>query len=176
MTTTPTTPAPAVTVRRAGPADAATVDTLVREIAEHEDSLADVRVTAAGWTRLLDRDDVVVLLVERDGSPLGYVSAVRRLHLWTGGDVLAVDDVFVRPGERSRGLGRRLLTAMAAHADPDGLLVTWGVEPENGRAQAFYAGLGARLRDKVVAGWAPEAYRRALADDAAARRVAEVTR
>ncbi|MBX9245617.1 GNAT family N-acetyltransferase [Actinotalea ferrariae] len=164
MTTSPSATAvpagaPTVTIRRAVPADAATVQTLVLEIAAHEGDTEHVRVTAERWQQLLERDDVVVLLAERDGRALGYTSAVRRLHLWTGGDVLAVDDVYVRPGERSNGLGRRLLTAMAAVAEPEGLLLTWGVEPENTGAQRFYAGLGATLRDKVIAGWAPAAYR-----------------
>ena len=44
-----------------------------------------------------------------------------------------------------------------------GLTLTWGVEPENTRAQWFYVRLGATLRDKVVAGWAPEAYRQVVA-------------
>ncbi len=149
-----------VTLRRATPVDADTVHTLVLEIAAHEGDLEHVHVTPARWAELLQRDDVVVLLAERGGRALGYTSAVRRLHLWTGGDLLAVDDVFVRPGERSAGLGRRLLTAMARVAEPDGLTLTWGVEPDNTRAQSFYAGLGATLRDKVVAGWAPAAYRR----------------
>ncbi len=155
-----------VTIRRAVPADAATVQTLVLEIAAHEGDTEHVHVTADRWEQLLERDDVVVLLAERAGRVLGYTSAVRRLHLWTGGDVLAVDDVYVRPGERSQGLGRRLLTAMAAHAEPEGLLLTWGVEPENTAAQRFYAGLGATLRDKVVAGWTPAAYRPLVAASA----------
>jgi GNAT superfamily N-acetyltransferase len=140
------------TIRRATPADAATVHTLVLEIAAHEGDLDHVQVTPGQWSRLLRRADVVVLLAERDGTALGYTSAVRRLHLWTGGDLLAVDDVYVRPGERSAGLGRRLLAAMARYAAPEGLSVTWGVEPENVRAQQFYSGLGAGLRAKVVAG------------------------
>lgn len=161
MTPTPT--AGAVTVRRATPDDAATVHTLVLEIAAHEGDLEHVHVTPGRWAELLRRDDVVVLLAERDGHALGYTSAVRRLHLWTGGDLVAVDDVYVRPGERSAGVGRRLLTAMARHAAaPEGLTLTWGVEPENARAQRFYAGLGATLRAKVVAGWAPPAYRTLL--------------
>lgn len=121
-----------------------------------------MRVTPDRWAGLLDRDDVLVLLAERDGRAVGYVSAVRRLHLWSGGDVLAVDDVYVRPGERSAGVGRRLLTATAAHVAPEGLTITWGVEPGNTRAQWFYVRLGATLRDKVVAGWTPQAYRQLL--------------
>jgi ribosomal protein S18 acetylase RimI-like enzyme len=152
----------AVTLRRATRTDAAVVHRLVLEIAAHEGDLAHVHVTPEGWAGLLERDDVVVVLAERDGEALGYASAVRRLHLWTGGDLLAVDDVYVRPGERSAGLGRRLLTEMARVAAPESLTVTWGVEPDNVRAQKFYAGLGATLRDKVVAGWAPDVYRRLL--------------
>jgi GNAT superfamily N-acetyltransferase len=158
-----------VVIRRATPADAATVHTLVLEIAAHEDSVQHVHVTAQGWADLLERTDVVVLLAERASRALGYTSAVRRLHLWTGGDVLAVDDVYVRPGERSAGLGRRLLTAIAAIAEPDGLTLTWGVEPENTRAQWFYVRLGATLRNKVVAGWTPQAYRQVMAAEEADR-------
>ena len=33
---------------------------------------------------MLARPDVLVLVAERDGVPAGYVSAVRRLHLWLG--------------------------------------------------------------------------------------------
>ena len=162
MTTAPpatTAPSTGVTVRRAAPAAPATVHRLVPEIAAHEDAPDHVHVTAERWAELLRRDDVVVLLAERDGAALGYTSAVRRLHLWSGGDLVAVDDVYVRPGERSAGVGRRLLTAMATLvAAPEQLTLTWGVEPENVRAQHFYAGLGATLRPKVLAGWAPTAY------------------
>ena len=52
---------------------------------------------------------------------------------------------------------------MASLADPDGLTLTWGVEPENTRAQWFYVRLGATLRDKVVASWVAQAYRQAIA-------------
>lgn len=156
--------AEAVTLRRATSTDAAVVHRLVLEIAAHEGDLDHVHVTPERWVELLQRDDVVVVLAERDGQALGYTSAVRRLHLWTGGDLLAVDDVYVRPGERSAGLGRRLLTEMARVAAAEALTVTWGVEPDNVRAQKFYAGLGATLRDKVVAGWAPDAYRLLLAE------------
>jgi ribosomal protein S18 acetylase RimI-like enzyme len=151
-----------VTVRRATPADAGTVQTLVLEIARHEGCLDHVHVTRDSWVELLDRGDVIVLLAERAGHALGYTSAVRRLHLWSGQDVLAVDDVYVRAGERSAGVGRRLLTAMATFAHPDDLTLTWGVEPENTRAQWFYVRLGATLHDKVLARWTPDAYRQLL--------------
>ena len=166
MTGTSTTdPARTATgIRRAAPADADEVAAMVREIAEHEDQSAHVHVDEALWRTLLGRPDVAVLLAERDGAAVGYVSAVRRLHLWTGGDVLALDDLFVRPGNRSGGVGRRLMTALAALAAPEQLLIRWGVEVDNVDAQRSYRRLGATLRQKVVAAWPPAAYA-----DAAAR-------
>ncbi|NYJ07048.1 GNAT family N-acetyltransferase [Petropleomorpha daqingensis] len=147
-----------VAIRAAESSDAPVVAAMVREIAEHEDQSAHVHVDEGLWRSLLGRPDVTVLLAERDGTAVGYVSAVRRLHLWTGGDVLALDDLFVRPGSRSDGVGRQLMKALTEVAAPDRLVITWGVEPDNVDAQRFYRRLGARLRDKVLASWSPDAY------------------
>ncbi|SCF04331.1 Ribosomal protein S18 acetylase RimI [Micromonospora viridifaciens] len=147
-----------VTIRPAFPADAATVDVLVREIATHEDDAAHVTVTVDGWRSLLGRSDVSVLLAERAGEPLGYVSALRRVHLWSGRDILALDDLWVRASARDAGVGRALMLALARTAADDGLVIRWEVKPENVGAQRFYRRLGARLFTKVIAGWRPESY------------------
>ncbi|MCW3816619.1 GNAT family N-acetyltransferase [Micromonospora sp. DR5-3] len=148
----------AVTIRPAGPADASTVDTLVREIAAHEGDTAHVTVTAARWAELLGRDDVTVLLAERTGEPLGYVSALRRVHLWSGRDILALDDLWVRAYARDAGVGRALMLALARTAADDGLVIRWEVKPDNAGAQRFYQRLGAGLFTKVIAGWRPDSY------------------
>jgi ribosomal protein S18 acetylase RimI-like enzyme len=148
-----------VVVRRVEPRDADTVMEMVREIAVHEDQLQHLTVTADRWAEVLARPDVVVLIARRDGAAVGYVSAVRRIHLWSDRDVLALDDLYVREHARDGGVGRQLMAALAAgYAAPDQLVVTWGVEPDNAAAQRFYRRLGATLRDKVLAGWSPAAY------------------
>ncbi|MCW3845127.1 GNAT family N-acetyltransferase [Micromonospora yasonensis] len=154
----------AITIRRAGPADAATVHTLVTEIATHEGDAEHVTVTAARWAELLDRDDVTVLLAERSGEPLGYVSAHRRLHLWSGRDILALDDLWVRAAARNAGVGRTLMLALARTAADEGLVIRWEVKPQNEAAQRFYRRLGARLRTKMVVGWPADSYRPLLAE------------
>ena len=142
-----------VDVRRAGPDDARTVLTMAREIAAHEGEVTDVVSDLATWTRMLARPDVVVLVAERDGVPAGYVSAVRKLHLWLGTDILALDDLFVREGYRDAGVGRLLMRELAAVAD--GMLIRWEVQEDNVAAQRFYRRLGASLRTKVIAFWRP---------------------
>ncbi|SHH16867.1 GNAT family N-acetyltransferase [Geodermatophilus nigrescens] len=155
---------PPLTARRAGPGDAGVVLALVREIAAHEGDVSDVRSTAGTWAAMLDRPDVLVLLAERAGEPVGYVSAVRRLHLWLGTDVLALDDLFVRDGHRDAGVGRFLMTELARLATAEDLVVRWEVRVDNTAAQRLYRRLGARLWPKIVAWWPPEAQRVVLGD------------
>jgi ribosomal protein S18 acetylase RimI-like enzyme len=148
-----------VDVRRAGPDDAPVVLTMVREIAAHEGGApagaSDVSGTPETWAAMLARPDVVVLIAARDGVPVGYVSAVRRLHLWLGRDILGLDDLFVRDGHRDAGVGRLLMTELAALAAPEQLAIRWEMRQDNLGAQRFYQRLGARLRTKTIAFWQP---------------------
>ena len=146
-----------VDVRRAGPEDAQTVLTMVREIAAHEGDVTDVASDLDTWTDMLTRPDVVVLVAERDGVPAGYVSAVRRLHLWLGTDILALDDLFVRDGHRDAGIGGLLMRQLARFAAPERLLVRWELNESNTAAERFYRRIGARVGTKKIAAWTPEA-------------------
>ncbi len=151
-----------VQVRRATPDDAATVLGMVREIAAHEGDPGSVAGTPETWSAMLGRADVVILLAERDGEPVGYVSAVRRLHPWLGHDILALDDVFVRPGSRDAGVGRLLMLELARRASAEDMAIRWEMREDNLAAQRFYARLGATLRTKVMAFWSADAQRAAL--------------
>lgn len=140
-------------IREATPDDAELVLEMVREIAEHQDQGEHVTITADRWRELLARPEVTVLIAEADGAALGYVSAVRRLHLWSGGDVLGLDDLYVRAGSRDLGVGKELMLELSRLALPEQLTIAWGVEPHNEAAIRFYDRLGANLRNKVLASW-----------------------
>ena len=78
----------------------------------------------------------VVLIAERDGAPIGFAAT------W-GGEGAYIDNLHVRSGARSRGLGRALLAETArrllalGHASADLHVVT-----SNTRARALYGALG----------------------------------
>ncbi len=146
-------------IRQAAAGDADLVRTMVGEIAAHQGQADTVTITTTRWSELLGRPDVTVLIAERDHEPVGYVSAVRRLHLWSGTDVMAIDDVYVRASFRDLGIGRALMTEIARLVAPEGLIITWGVQPGNKDAQRFYDRLGATLRTKIIATWTPHADR-----------------
>ena len=157
MTTT-TTDRTVLTVRRATPEDAGTVQTLLLELADHEGDAAHVQVGVDDWREQLADPAVVVLVARLGDRPAGYVSATRRRYLWGGGWMIGLDDLYVRAEARNRGIGERLMGAMAAHASGEGLLVRWELEVENTGAWRFYERLGASVRTKGIAGWGPAAY------------------
>lgn len=57
---------------------------------------------------------------------------------------LFVEDLYVRPAFRGRGLGKALLAHLAARAQAIGGFLEWQVLDRNAPAIAFYQGLGAR--------------------------------
>src|SRR5690606_25674848 len=108
-----------------------------------------VASTAADWRRMLVRDDVVVLLACKGGEAIGYASTTRSLNLWLAADIVALDDLWVRPAHRNSGAGAMLMHAVADVAD--GSTVAWGARLDNIAAHRFYERLGAQLSTKVVA-------------------------
>lgn len=152
-------PAEPVSVRRAGVDDAALVRTMLLELATHEDSAHAVHATVEDWRRMLANPAVVVLIAYLDDQPVGYVSGIHQLNLWIGDQIFAMDDLYVRAEARDRGIGGRLMAALAEHAAESNLLITWGVREDNDAGHRFYRRLGAALRTKVVASWQPQKYR-----------------
>jgi ribosomal protein S18 acetylase RimI-like enzyme len=153
-----------VTVRRATPDDADHLQRMVEEIAAEEGELHAVHTTSAHWRDVLAHPDVVVLFAVDHSGPIGYVSSVRQLNLWEGGQILALDDLYVRPTARNNAVGRHLMQSLARIADADDLLIRWEMQEDNHSAQRFYARLGARLRTKVIASWIPADYRLGTAE------------
>jgi ribosomal protein S18 acetylase RimI-like enzyme len=145
-------------IRHAVPADAELVRSMLVELAEYQDQGKDVTATVEDWQGFLGRDDVIVLIAEVDGEAAGYVSSLRRPYLWVGGDMLALDDLYVRDQFRDGGIGRLLMLELARHALPDRLTIGWGLRLENEGGYRFYDRLGAHLRTKTVASWPAAAY------------------
>lgn len=149
-------------IRPATEQDAALVDTMVREIAAHQGD--HVQATAADWQVALARPDVQVLLAFDGERAVGYASTTRRFHLWSGKDLLALDDLWVRPEARDRGVGRALMLAVADLAAPEQLTIVWGARSDNKAAHRFYARLGASMTTKALFSWNPARDRGATAD------------
>lgn len=140
-------------IRPAQPDDAGTVMTMLLELADHEDSRSAVDLDEDQLRRLLGRDDVIVLLAEINGDAVGYVSAARQVKFWTGGEILALDDLYVRERHRDRRVGEQLMHDLARRTAEHTRIIRWEIGPDNDAGHRFYRRIGATIRTKSIATW-----------------------
>jgi GNAT superfamily N-acetyltransferase len=135
---------PASDPRVASPAEAATVATLLDAFnREFDTPTPGPEVLAARLERLLAGDDVIALLV---GEPaVGVALLTLRPNVWYDGPVALLDELYVVPAERSRGLGSALLHAVEAIVrERGGELVEINVDAVDVDARRFYERHGYR--------------------------------
>jgi len=141
-------------IRPATRADAPVIASLVRELAEYEKLLPEAKATPADFLRELDAPNPVihVLVAEFNGAPVGFALYFFNFSTFVGRPGLYLEDLFVRPAERSRGIGRELLRALARVARERGCgRMEWAVLDWNEPALRFYRSLGARqMKEWIV--------------------------
>jgi GNAT superfamily N-acetyltransferase len=134
-------------IRRATRADAAVIASLVRELADYEKLLPDAKATPEDFLRELDSPNPVihVLIAEWDGAPCGFALYFFNFSTFVGRPGLYLEDLFVRPTLRSKGVGRALLRELARVAQERNCgRMEWAVLDWNEPALRFYQTLGAR--------------------------------
>jgi GNAT superfamily N-acetyltransferase len=141
-----------LSIRPAGPGDAATIATLVYELAVYENLEHEVKGTADDFRRYLfgSSPRAEVIMAEIAGEPVGFALAFPTFSTFQCQPGLFLEDLYVRPAHRGRGIGKALLRTLARQARERGYIkMEWLVLKWNAPAIAFYRSLGARPLD----GW-----------------------
>ncbi len=147
----PATLPPGVAIRPATAADVPLILALVRELAEYERAPDQCHATedALGATLFGDRPQAEVVIAEVDGAPAGFALWFHNYSTWEARRGLYLEDLFVRPAARGRGVGRALLEHLAGVAVArDCGRFEWSVLDWNAPAIGFYEALGARTMDE----------------------------
>lgn len=143
---------PVVVLRDAEEADLPLVLRFVRALAEYE-KLADHAVaTEADFRRALFGEPrrAEALIAEADGQPVGFAVWFYSFSTFLGRPSLYVEDVFVEPAARGKGIGRAIFRDLARRALAAGCgRMEWSVLDWNAPSIAFYRSLGAVPRQ----GW-----------------------
>lgn len=138
-----------ITLRRAGRADAPAVIGLIIALAEFEnlpppDAEAQARLVEHGFG---DSPQFEVLLAEAEGvpGPVGYALLLQTYSTFLAQPTLHLEDVFVLPEYRKRGIGKALLRRCVQAAFERGCgRLEWTCLDWNTNAQALYERMGAR--------------------------------
>ncbi|MCW5892523.1 MAG: GNAT family N-acetyltransferase [bacterium] len=139
-----------VSLRHACPDDATTIHALVTALAVYEREPDAVRVTPEILRAQLGapQPPFECLLAEDDGVVCGFALFFSTYSTWVGKPGLWLEDLFVLPAHRRRGVGRLLLQRLAQLAEErGGGRLEWSVLDWNAPALAFYRELGAQAMD-----------------------------
>jgi GNAT superfamily N-acetyltransferase len=137
-----------VRIREAVEADVPLVASLIRELADYEHLLHEVRLTEDTLRGFLfgeRRYAEVAIAEDAGGAPLGFALFFHSFSTFLGRPGIYLEDLFVRPEHRGAGIGRKLLRHLARLAEERGCgRLEWAVLDWNEPAIAFYRRLGAR--------------------------------
>jgi GNAT superfamily N-acetyltransferase len=136
-----------IRIRRAVPGDVPQILAFVRELAEYEKVPHEVKATEADLLRdgFSSTPRFFVELAEWEGAPAGFALWFFNYSTWEGRPGLYLEDLFVRPVFRGRGIGKALLVHLARCAVAEGCgRFQWQVLDWNTPAIAFYETLGAK--------------------------------
>lgn len=133
-------------IRAATPADVPLILQLIRELAEYEKLAQEVRATEAQLhaTLFVPNPAAEVVIAEHGGAPVGFAVFFASYSTWEAARGLYLEDLFVRPDARGKGIGRELLEHLARIALARGWArLEWRVLDWNEPSIAFYQRLGA---------------------------------
>ncbi|MCX7359051.1 MAG: GNAT family N-acetyltransferase [Alphaproteobacteria bacterium] len=128
-------------VRGAHPTDRAAWEPLWQGYLAFYESELPAAVTDTTWSRFHNPAEPMLCLVaeDDDGSLLGFTNLIFHRGTWTIGDFCYLEDLFVAPAARNRGIARALIEAVYALADQRGAeRVYWLTHETNTTARKLY--------------------------------------
>lgn len=135
-----------ITIRQAGEQDFELVADFIRKLAEYEKLAHEVRFDDATLHRHLfgPRPAAEVLIGEIDGVASGFALYFQTFSTFEGKPGIWLEDLFVEPDARGAGLGRALLSRLAALViERGGARLEWNVLDWNELGKGFYRSIGA---------------------------------
>ncbi|WP_419809369.1 N-acetyltransferase family protein [Sphingomonas sp.] len=132
-------------IRPATPADVPTILRFVRDLAAFEREPDAVEATEAMLHEaLFGAHPAAEAVIAEKGEPLGFALFFHNFSTWTGRRGLYLEDLYVTPAARGRGVGAALLRHLARLAvERDCARFEWSVLDWNVDAVNFYRALGA---------------------------------
>jgi GNAT superfamily N-acetyltransferase len=139
-----------ITIRAADEGDVAVILQFIRDLARYEHLEHQVVATEGMLRETLfgSRPYAEVVLACLSGEPVGFALFFHNYSTFLGRPGIYLEDLYVRPEARGHGVGRRLLSWLAATAVSRGCgRLEWAVLDWNEPSIRFYRKLGAVAQD-----------------------------
>ena len=139
-------------IRDADKTDCGLILSFIKELAEYEKLLHEVKATEEILHRSLfsNQPCARVIIGEFQGQPVGYALFFNNFSTFTGRPGIYLEDLYVSPHMRGKGFGKSLLAYLAKLAHEENYTrVEWSVLNWNEPSIQFYRSIGAIPMD----GW-----------------------
>ncbi|MCC6416534.1 MAG: GNAT family N-acetyltransferase [Opitutaceae bacterium] len=136
-----------MTIRPATPADLELIMDFIRALAAYEQLADEVEATEARLRSAFfsPKPAAECVLAFVDDQPAGFAVFFQNFSTFLAKPGIYLEDLFVRPEQRGRGIGKALLLHLAKLANERGCgRMEWAVLDWNQPAIDFYESLGAR--------------------------------
>jgi len=140
-------------IRRARPGDETEIVAMIRELAEFERAADECTVTESQIGTALFGDDPVGFchIAEVDGQAAAMALWFRNFSTWDGVAGVYLEDLFVCPAFRRRGLARTMLATLARECVDNGYSrLSWAVLDWNVNAIALYDAVGGKQMSEWI--------------------------
>jgi diamine N-acetyltransferase len=140
-----------VHIRRARAGEAGLILSFIRELAEYEKLSHEVEATEPMIADALfgEHPELYCAIAEWNGEAVGFAVWFANFSTFSGRRGIYLEDLYVRPSHRGRGLGKALLAYLARECVANGWSrLQWSVLDWNAPSIAFYKSLGAVMMDE----------------------------
>ena len=140
-------------IRLVRPGDETELTAMIHELAEFERAADECTVTEMQLREALfgDRPTVHGHIAEVDGTPAAAALWFRNFSTWDGVAGIYLEDLFVRPQFRRRGLARKMLAALARECVAGGYTrLSWAVLDWNVNAISLYDAVGGKPQNEWI--------------------------
>ena len=138
-------------IRAAVKADSALIFALVRELAEYEKLSGEVDATPEAISAALfsAQPRLFCDVAEWNGVPAGFAVWFLNFSTFRGRHGIYLEDLFVRPAFRAKGIGKALMARLAKRCVDEGWTrFEWAVLDWNKPSIDFYRAIGAQVMDE----------------------------
>lgn len=140
-----------LTIRSARPGEAGLVLGFIRALAEYEKLLDEVVASEADLEAALfgEHPRAFCDLAFWEGEPVGFAVWYYTYSTFSGRHGIWLEDLYVQPEQRGRGIGKALMAGLAKRCVEEGLpRLAWWVLNWNEPSRVFYRAIGAKAQDE----------------------------